>query len=71
MGVTIINVQISNKFLKLSWYCPSLQTTMFRREAREVVRRAVNASEEDDVVIFAGSGCTGAIHKLIGALGIK
>ena len=44
---------------------------MFRREAREVVRRAVNASAEDDVVIFAGSGCTGAIHKLIGALGIK
>ena len=43
---------------------------MFRHEAREVVRKAVNASQ-DDVVIFAGSGCTGAIHKLIGALGIR
>ena len=48
----------------------NLQTTMFRHEAREVVRKAVNASQ-DDVVIFAGSGCTGAIHKLIDALGIK
>ena len=43
---------------------------MFRHEAREVVRKAVNASH-DDFVVFAGSGCTGAIHKLIDALGIR
>ena len=43
---------------------------MFRHEARDVVRNAVNASEHDSV-IFAGTGCTGAVHKLIDALGIR
>ena len=43
---------------------------MFRHEAREVVRKAVNASQ-DDFVVFAGSGCTGAVHKLIDALGAR
>ncbi|KAG5449620.1 tRNA-cytidine(32) 2-sulfurtransferase [Clonorchis sinensis] len=42
----------------------SLQTTMFRHEARDIIRNAVRASE-DDAVIFVGSGCTGAVHKLI------
>lgn len=37
---------------------------MFRHEAREIIRNAVRASTED-AVIFVGSGCTGAIHKLI------
>ncbi len=45
----------------------SMQTTMFRHEARDAVRNAVNASEHD-AVIFAGSGCTGAVHKLIQAV---
>jgi hypothetical protein len=31
-------------------------------------RNAVNAGEHD-AVIFTGSGCTGAVHKLIHALG--
>ena len=43
---------------------------MFRHEARDVLRNAVNASEHDSV-IFAGTGCTGAVHKLIDALGIR
>ena len=43
---------------------------MFRHEARDVVRNAVNASEHDSV-IFAGTGCTGAVHKLIDALGLR
>lgn len=34
---------------------------------RMMIKRAVNASD-DDVVIFTGSGTTGAIHKLIGVL---
>lgn len=38
-----------------------------RHEARDIVRNAVHASE-DDAVIFVGSGCTGAIHKLIHAM---
>ena len=43
------------------------QTTHFRTEARNIIRKAVNASEKD-VVIFTGSGSTSAIHKLIHAL---
>ena len=47
-----------------------LQTTRFREEAREIVHRAVGAGP-DDVVIFTGSGATGAINKLIDCLGIR
>nr|CAD7447759.1 unnamed protein product [Timema bartmani] len=38
-----------------------------RHEARDIFRNAVHASEHD-AVIFAGHGCTGAVHKLIHAL---
>ncbi|XP_076273257.1 uncharacterized protein LOC143204552 isoform X2 [Rhynchophorus ferrugineus] len=48
----------------------SLQTTLFRQEAREIIRNAVNASE-DDAVIFCGHGCTDALNKLIWALDIR
>ena len=37
---------------------------------RDIVRNAVNASEHD-AVIFVGSGCTGAVHKLINGLALK
>src|SRR4051794_4188144 len=39
------------------------QTTAMREEARATIHRAVNGSA-DDVVVFAGSGTTGAIDKL-------
>jgi hypothetical protein len=39
------------------------QTTYFYEEARYLVQHAVNAGP-DDAVIFAGSGCTGAVLKL-------
>jgi len=42
-------------------------TYIYRHEARDIVRNAVHASE-DDAVIFVGSGCTGAVHKLIHAM---
>lgn len=61
----------------------SRQTTYFREEARsvdyvdvvnsaslslrDIIRNAVNASV-DDVVIFAGNGCTGVVHTLIHAM---
>jgi len=48
----------------------SLQTTMYRHEARDIVRRCVNAGE-GDAVLFAGHGCTGAVHKLIHALNFQ
>ena len=47
-----------------------LQTTRLREDARAIVHRAVGGTE-DDVVIFAGSGSTGAISKLIGVLGLR
>ena len=47
-----------------------LQTTRLREEAREIIREAVGG-DDDTVVIFAGSGCTGAIAKLIGVLGLR
>ncbi|CAL8115207.1 unnamed protein product [Orchesella dallaii] len=45
----------------------SSQTTMFRHEAKDIIRNAVGASEHD-AVIFCGSGATAAIHKLINAV---
>jgi selenocysteine lyase/cysteine desulfurase len=47
-----------------------LQTTRLREEARAIIREAVGG-DDDTVVIFAGSGCTGAIAKLIGVLGLR
>lgn len=47
-----------------------LQTTRLREDARSIIRDAVGGDAET-VVIFAGSGCTGAIDKLIGILGLR
>ena len=47
-----------------------LQTTRLREDARGVIHEAVGGTD-DDVVIFAGSGATGAIDKLIGILGLR
>jgi selenocysteine lyase/cysteine desulfurase len=46
------------------------QTTMFRRDARRIIHEAVGAND-DDVVIFCGSGATGAINKLIDILNLR
>jgi len=47
-----------------------LQTTRLREDARAIIHDAVGGDEET-AVIFAGSGCTGAIDKLVGILGIR
>ena len=47
-----------------------LQTTRLREDARAIIHAACGGTGED-VVIFAGSGCTGAIDKLIGILGLR
>jgi selenocysteine lyase/cysteine desulfurase len=47
-----------------------LQTTRLRADARALVH-AGTGGHDDTVVIFAGSGCTGAITKLIGILGLR
>ena len=47
-----------------------LQTTRLREDARAVIHEAVGGTD-DDVVIFTGSGATGAIDKLTGILGLR
>ncbi|MEP7369410.1 MAG: aminotransferase class V-fold PLP-dependent enzyme [Dermatophilaceae bacterium] len=47
-----------------------LQTTRLREDARAIIRDAVGGDDET-VVIFTGSGCTGAIDKLVGVLGVR
>ena len=47
-----------------------LQTTRFREDARRAILDAVHGTD-DDVVIFCGSGATGAINKLIEILNLR
>jgi selenocysteine lyase/cysteine desulfurase len=47
-----------------------LQTTRLREDARRIVRDALGG-DQDTLVLFCGSGTTGAIDKLIGILGLR
>jgi selenocysteine lyase/cysteine desulfurase len=47
-----------------------LQTTRLREDARALIHHAVHGDDET-AVIFAGSGSTGAIDRLIGILGLR
>ena len=47
-----------------------LQTTCFREDARRIILEACGGNDED-VVIFCGSGATGAINKLIDILNLR
>ncbi|MCO4772638.1 MAG: aminotransferase class V-fold PLP-dependent enzyme [Deltaproteobacteria bacterium] len=47
-----------------------LQTTRFREEARRIIRESVGAGD-DDVVLFCGSGATGAINKLVDCMSLR
>jgi len=47
-----------------------LQTSRYREQARRIIHRAVGGGDED-VVIFCGSGATGAIQKLIDVLNLR
>jgi selenocysteine lyase/cysteine desulfurase len=46
------------------------QTTQFRHDARAIIHRAVGGGP-DDLVIFCGSGATGAINKLIAIMNLR
>ena len=46
------------------------QSTAYREEARQIIADSLNCNK-DDGIIFCGSGCTGAIDKLIGMLGLR
>ena len=45
------------------------QSTLFRAEARSIVKRCVNGNK-DDVVLFVGSGSTAALALLVRILGV-
>src|SRR6266581_7124994 len=47
-----------------------LATTRLREDARRIIRDAVGGDEQT-VVIFTGSGATGAIDKIVRILGIR
>ena len=47
-----------------------LQTTHFREDAREIIRRCVGAGDEH-AVIFCGSGSTGAIDRLVQVMNLR
>ena len=47
-----------------------LQTTRLREDARRIIHDAIGGDDET-VVIFCGSGSTGAIDKLIGILNLR
>jgi selenocysteine lyase/cysteine desulfurase len=46
------------------------QTTRFREDAREIIRKSVGGGA-DDCVIFCGSGATAAINKLVDVLNLR
>ena len=45
-----------------SWV--GLQTGYFRHEARSIISRCINCSE-DDLILFTGNGSTGGLNKLV------
>lgn len=46
-----------------------LQTSKFREDARAIIRECVNAND-DHAVVFVGSGCTGAVDRIVRVLGL-
>ena len=46
------------------------QTSRFREDARQIIHEAVGGGP-DDLVIFAGSGATGAVNKLVEILNLR
>jgi selenocysteine lyase/cysteine desulfurase len=47
-----------------------LQASRLREDARQIIHDAVGGTS-DDLVIFCGSGATGAVNKLIGILELR
>ena len=59
---SVVLPNYSNTHTSTSWV--GLQTTYFRQEARSIIKRCLNASD-DDLILFTGSGTTGAVNKLV------
>jgi selenocysteine lyase/cysteine desulfurase len=48
-----------------------LQTTRFREDARRIVGEATGADPDEHVVLFCGSGSTGAIARIVDVLNLR
>ena len=48
-----------------------LQTTRLREDARDIIRRGLGADAGEVAIIFAGSGATGAIDRLLAILNLR
>jgi selenocysteine lyase/cysteine desulfurase len=48
-----------------------LQTTRFREDARDIIRKACGADRQEYAVIFCGSGSTAAVDKLVAILNLR
>ncbi len=48
-----------------------LQTTRFREDARRIILEAVGGDPDEHVVIFTGTGATGAITKMLDVLNLR
>jgi selenocysteine lyase/cysteine desulfurase/tRNA(Ile)-lysidine synthase TilS/MesJ len=48
-----------------------LQSTCFRHEARQLIAQSLNCNTKEDVVLFVGNGCTGAVNKLVSIFGLN
>ena len=64
--------QLENQNEIISLWIPTLPSNMpsSLSHPRQIIRDCVNASEHD-AVIFTGSGCTSAVHKLIQVLDLR
>jgi selenocysteine lyase/cysteine desulfurase len=54
----------------LASYTGRFMTNLYE-EAHDKVRQALNAHDDEDVVVFTGSGATAAINKLIACMGLR
>ena len=59
---SVVLPNYANTHTVTSWV--GLQTTYFRQEARSIIKRCINASD-DDLILFTGTGTTGAVNKLV------
>src|ERR1035437_664034 len=77
-GRALTFIEDAMREVVLPWYANThsessgtgLQTSHFREEAREIIRNAVGG-DDDTLIIFCGSGATGAINKLVRVLGLS
>jgi selenocysteine lyase/cysteine desulfurase len=65
----VVNPMFANTHTEAS--ATGLQTSHFREEARKIIMDAIHADPKQYELIFAGTGTTGAINKMIAILGIK